>query len=185
MSLANNLFDTRHLYEQEVLGDLPRKTFLDLNEREEIVLKSNEKIMCRNMIRKDFELIRIQDSFLKLFNDVEFFSIPNDDLLSVEHVAQIAFKRVDFQIDTRLYDFICDFGCQLAFDYKNGKNSELENIKSNAATLANLIFEASTFDYQDQALRYFLKEIIKRYPHLNLKHAKKYLKESNIQRKEQ
>lgn len=49
MSLANNLFDTRHLYEQEVLGDLPRKTFLDLNEREEIVLKSNEKIMCRNV----------------------------------------------------------------------------------------------------------------------------------------
>jgi len=102
MSLTNHLFDTGHLLEGKALMGLPEESYLEENELSEIELKTNEKIMCRNMVRKDFEMIRVQDSFIKLFNDADFFSQTNDDLLSIEHVAQIAFKRTEFQIKTQL-----------------------------------------------------------------------------------
>jgi hypothetical protein len=185
MSLATNLFDTRYLYERSISADSPTNYYLEGLETNEIEFKTNEKIMCRNMIRKDFELIRIQDSFLKLFNDVEFFSDQNDDLLSIDHVAQIAFKKINYEFTQDLYDFIRDFGCQLAFNYKNGEKSELENIKENSIVFVNLIFESSTFDCQKQAMRYFLKRMIKGFPHFNLIQAKRYLKELNIELKKE
>ncbi len=177
MSLTNHLFDTAHLLESKAWMNLPEESYLEENELSAIELKTNEKIMCRNMVRKDFEMIRVHDSFLNLFSDAEFFSKANDDLLSIEHVTQIAFKRKEFQIKEQLYEYICDFGCQLAFNYINGEKSELENIKDNAAALVNLVFQASTFDSEQQAIQFFIKEIIKNYPHFNLDHAKRFLNE--------
>lgn len=175
MTTTNNLFQTEGLINKLNRIITAEDDVVDLDGALGILRKTNVKIMCRNMVRKDYELIRIQDKFLNIFNESNFYSVSNDELLSIDYLIQLAFNKVSIEIDPELHDTVTDFGCQLAFQYKGNGKEELETIKENACMLVNLIFQASTFDTDAESHVFILKEMIKNYSYLNIKYAKKRL----------
>ena len=148
------------------------------------LINSKERLtqMAKEMIRKDFEVFRVQDRLYEFFKDAEFFSHHNDEFLSVQHAVELAFGKTIKAVDETLWGFICDCSVALAFDYKTGSQNILWNIKLNASTLADLIFRASEKDDVVSSTQDFLNGFIKKYPHLELKQARKYLTEVSIEK---
>ena len=99
--------------------------------------------MSKDMVRKDFELIRFQDSFLELFKDAEFFSNFNDDLLSVQHCLELASGDViEEATESAFWGIVCDAGISVAFDYKTRNGDKVKAIEKLSSTVVDLIFDS-------------------------------------------
>ena len=77
------------------------------------------KRMCKDMVRKDFEMIRIQDVFSNIFRDVELYSHYNDEFSSIEFTIYLAFNQQTTKLVRDPFDYMIDCGFKLAFDYTN------------------------------------------------------------------
>lgn len=141
-------------------------------ELEEVKSKLFEVKMCEEMLRKDFELLRIHNIFSLIFSDVDFFSKPNDDLISIEHTIQISHKKAKDDFHRDYFNHMYECGCQLAFT--NGVGTAEEKAKF----LASLMFQASTFIKDFEGISFFLMEFMKSYPQIELPWAKIFLSEA-------
>lgn len=135
---------------------------LEFKELQEIKLKLAQKRMCQEMLRKDFELLQIQESFCQIFGDAELFSQPNDDLLSIEHAIQIAYQKAREDFVGNQFEVLYECGCQLAFSKDLGTAEEKANF------FTTLIFQASTFIEGAEGINFFLKEFIDAYPEIDM-----------------
>ena len=127
------------------------------------------KVMAKDMVRKDFELIRIQDHFLKVFSEVEFFSKHNDDLSSIEHCLELALGEVleEIMVDN-YWALVCESGVALAFDYKREFKDQVNIIEQISETLVDLIFAASEQKNEIEKQKFFIEGFEQNYPHLKI-----------------
>lgn len=136
------------------------------------------KRMCKNMVRKDFEMIRIQDVFSNIFRDVELYSHYNDEFSSIEFTIYLAFNQQTTKLVRDPFDYMIDCGFKLAFDYTNTKGCVLTRMRSNSENLVDLIFEAAEEKDPREAKIKFLEAFIKSYSQLELDEAKAQLIET-------
>ena len=125
--------------------------------------------MSKDMVRKDFELIRFQDGFLELFKDAEFFSHFNDDLLSVKHCLELASGDViEEATESRFWGVVFDAGISVAFDYKTRNGDQVKAIKKLSSTLVDLIFDSCEQESEMEKQRVFIEGFEMAFPHLSI-----------------
>jgi|GEM_PF-3774413 len=150
--------------------------YLTSEELGEIKWRQSNIDMCRQMLRKDFELLKIQNSFCQIFNDVEFFSKANDDVASIEHAIQIAYERPKEEFIGQHFEHLLECGLQLAFTCYSDKSVNAPiDIERKSRILANLYFESSTFENEFQGFKYFLKRFIQEFPDLDMPWVRTFL----------
>lgn len=125
--------------------------------------------MAKDLVRKDYELIRIQDSFLKVFRDAEFYSKPNDDLSSLEQTMELATGEIieEGQEDI-FWGLVCDCGIAVAFDYKRPGVDEVHLIERNAEKIVELIFKATNKESDLEKQQVFIEGFETEFPHLSI-----------------
>lgn len=148
-------------------------------ESKEIALKK----MCKDAIRKDFEIIKIQNHLSYAFGDIEFYSHYHDEFSSIEMAIYLAFNQKTKELIKEPFYYIIDCGLKLAFNYNNAKGCVLTRMKYDACALVDLIFQAAEKGNAKEAKIHFLTEFINSYPHLNLEDAKAELNDE-LQKKE-
>ena len=137
------------------------------------------KRMCKDMVRKDFEIIRIQDVFSNIFRDVEMFSHYNDEFSSIETTIYLAFDQLSTKLNRDQFYYIIDCGFKLALNYSETRGCVLSRMRNNSNTLVNLIFLAGEEECPREAKIKFLEGFIKSFPQLELDEAKAQLIEVN------
>lgn len=149
---------------------------LTLDELNEIKWRKDKINICRQMIRKDFELLKIQNSFCQIFNNAEFFSQANDDVASIEHTILLAYGRAKENFLETHLEHLIECGLQLGFTcYSTKKNNSANEIEKRARLFTNIVFQSATFQDDYQGHKYFLKNFMKEFPELDMPWAKKYL----------
>ncbi len=124
--------------------------------------------MSRSMVRKDFELIRIQDRLLELFKDAEFFSHSNDELLSIQHSFELASGDIlEKYTENTFWGIVSDAGTSVAFDYKRNGVSQVENINEFSEKLVDIIFDSCKHEGQIKKERSFIEGFEKEFPYLS------------------
>lgn len=162
----------------QIENDFPKE--LPREELEQIKWRQTQIEMCRQMLRKDFELLKIQNCFYQVFNEVDFFSKPNDDVASIEHVIQIAHGKVKEEFIGPYFDYLLECGLQLAFSCYSSSGSDSNSlIEEKSRKLTNLIFQSSTFEDSYTGLKYFLEEFMKSYPEIEIPQAKSFMRDAN------
>ncbi len=141
------------------------------------------KRMCKDMVRKDFEVIRIQDLFSNIFRDVELYSHYNDEFSSIEMTIYLAFNQQTTQLVRDPFNYMIECGFMLAFDYRSSNGCVLGRMKRSSETLVDLIFQAAEEKNPREAKIKFLEGYIKSFPQLELDEAKAQLIEA-VQEKE-
>lgn len=123
--------------------------------------------MAQVMIRKDFELIRIQDSFINVFRDAEFFSASNDDLASIQHCYELASGEiVEDGTESPFWWLVCDASIPVAFDYKHEGVNQIMAIKRNSEKLAEIIFNSCEQESDLEKQQVFIEGFKTAFPHL-------------------
>lgn len=136
--------------------------------------------MCQDMIRKDFEIVRLQNVFLTLFNETQFFSRHEDEFLSIEHTIQIAFERKIENFQEGFVNCIYECGLNLAYQtWDSSKDESLKLVDQHSKALCELIFKASRFKSEYESLCFFLQEFMKAFPKVEMPWAKSFLKSSS------
>lgn len=138
------------------------------------------KQMSKDMVRKDFEALRIQDGLLNIFGDAEIFSMHKDELSSIQHCLELASSNliVDTSEDI-FWSIICDSSISLAFDYKRGSLDQIKVIKGNADIIVDLIFKSCEQESENDKQQIFIRGFEVAFPHLNIPFIKKRKMELN------
>ena len=132
------------------------------------------KRMSKDMVRKDFELLRIQDCFLNIFNEAELFSKPNDELSSVQHCLELASGIVsEDSLEDVFWGLVSDSSIALAFDYKRGSDDQISLIKENVDKFVELIFKACEKESESEKQYLFIEGFCINFPHLEVTFLKR------------
>jgi len=133
------------------------------------------KNMAKNMIRKDLEIFRIQDTIYDVFNCTEFYSRNDDEFLSIDHSIQLAYGKSLESLDQILVDVFHECTLALAFDYRSERKDVLSYIERTASFLGEQIFEASKKENAKEATINLLSCFEERFPHLKIRDRASYL----------
>lgn len=142
------------------------------------------KQYCTRNVRKDLEIIRLQDTIGSLFRDTEFYSHYNDELASIDQTISLAFNDKAENIDQDLYNIITECSFKVSFNYQIYKKNDLEVIKYNSKKLVDLIFKTSEEIDNENAIKVFQRGFLKEFSHLDLNDLEIYLNSKNDNKKE-
>ena len=132
------------------------------------------KRISKDMVRKDFELLRVQDCFLNIFSEADIFSNPDDELSSVQHCLELASGVVvENSSEDTFWGLVSDSSIALAFDYKRGSSDHMEQIKKNVDIFVDLIFKACEMENESEKQYLFIEGFCINFPKLEVPFLKR------------
>ena len=121
--------------------------------------------MCKDMVRKDFEILRIQDALYNIFSNTEFYSKYDDELLSVQHSVELASGYIISKKEINpFYNVVSEAATALAFSPKETMSNCLESILKKTNILIEIIFNSSEQESEVDAQREFINAFKKNFP---------------------
>ncbi len=113
--------------------------------------KKNQKInnvelrnLCKQMVRKDLEIYRIQNSMMLSTGDISIFSKSDDELSSIRHTIMLATGTSSKEFEkSNFLKSVTDASTMLILSLHNGFNWPVKNISRATSNLVDIIFSAS------------------------------------------
>ncbi len=144
----------------------------------ESITRNHLKVMCKGMVRKDFEILRIQDALYSVFNNTEFYSKYSDELLSIKHSVELASGEVlKDELDSVYWGMVSDAAMALAFQYKERPLNCIQSIAENANALVDTIFESCLNESDVGKQKDFIRGFKQAFPGLNISFIERRNKE--------
>jgi len=135
----------------------------------DFLTKENLIKMCKDMIRREFEIIRIQYTLHSVFGGIDFYSKHSDDLLSIKHAVELATKSPVNEKKDVFYDAVMEMTGSLIFNSSCKAEHDLDVIKEKASLLVEAIFLASTKNDVQERKNEFVREIENYFFYKNIK----------------
>lgn len=132
---------------------------------------------CATLMRKDFEILRIQDHFYDLFHGVEFYSHHTDELFSIKLTIEKATQGTALEYFQDEFDFIYDLCFEAAMNYKTKNIEPISYIKETTTILTQLIFAIRNCSSVYQAKLNFVQLYMESFPQLCSTQIQKVLDE--------
>jgi len=131
----------------------------------ELISRDHLIKMCSSMVRKDFEILRVQDALYSVFNSTEFYSNYNDELLSIKHSIELASGTlIKKEAEDTYYGLVCDVAVALGVNVKWRSENCIKAIAQNANRLVEIIFESCEMEGEEEKQRSFIKGFKEYFP---------------------
>jgi hypothetical protein len=147
---------------------------LDLKNKS-VSKKSNIRQMYYDLMRREFELLRVQDMLCDTFGDIQIFSKTHDECTPFDIMIHNAFSESHLDYQGEPYSFIIDGIFRLFFYYKEIKSDVFEYFECQSVKIVDLIFSAGKEQKAIDSKIVFLESYIQSFPHLNLTDVHKQL----------
>lgn len=127
------------------------------------------KEMCKEMVRKDFEILRIQDALFSVFSNTEFYSKYDDELLSVKHTVELASGYIiNKDSHCKFYQLISEAVTALIFESKGSLFRCLKQLDQIANVLVTIIFKSCEVESEIEAESIFMEAFKGHFPNIDV-----------------
>jgi hypothetical protein len=118
--------------------------------------------LCKQMVRKDFEVYQMQNKINKVSNAIQVFSRRDDELASIRHTIMLATGLNLEQLEnSRFLNSVLDASTDLIFYIHTGFSYPSKKITRITSNFVDLIFKASCKEHdkgRESKFRQDLKE---------------------------
>ncbi len=112
-----------------------------------------KKRFIQKLIRKDIELLRAQEIFLKVFGGGINFTDPRSEFSSLEVLIYLAFEKFESELDEDFYDFFFETSFDLVMDYPNDELHVPRWSSSLSENLVRLIFDCVNLENVNESIQ--------------------------------